>query len=84
MADALASCSHDFWGEVKHINQQPGGHSLVSTLDGVSGHVNISNVWSDKLQSLLNSSCNASCDVLCLTLVSLFLFVGSSIRTILS
>ena len=64
MTDALASSSCDFWGEVKHINQQPSGHVLVSFLDGVSGHDNITNLRSDKLLPLMDSSDTASCDAL--------------------
>ena len=60
MADALACSSRDFWGEVKHINRQPSGHGLIST----SGRDTSANLWSDKLQSLLNSSDTASCDAL--------------------
>ena len=47
MADALASSSRDFWGEVKRINRQPSGHGLVPTLECISGHDNIANLWSD-------------------------------------
>ncbi len=56
MASAFASSSsRDFWSEVKRINRKPGGHVSVSTIDGVSGDSNISELWSNKLQLLLNS-----------------------------
>ncbi len=56
MANALASStSRDFWKEVHRIHKHPRSCGSVPTVDGVSGDTHISELWSAKLQTLLNS-----------------------------
>ena len=47
--------SRNFWSEVKKVNKKPKGQSSVSSIDGVSGDLSISNLWGAKLRDLFSS-----------------------------
>ena len=56
MAEAFASCNaRNFWSEVKKVNKSSKGQSSISSIDGVSGDLPISNLWASKLCGLYNS-----------------------------
>ena len=47
--------SRNFWSEVKKVNKKSKGQSSVSSIDGVSGDLSISNLWGAKLRDLFSS-----------------------------
>ena len=56
MAEAFASCNaRNFWSEFKKVNKSSKGQSSISSIDGVSGDLPISNLWASKLCGLYNS-----------------------------
>ena len=56
MAEAFASHnSRNFWSEVKKVNKKSKGQVCVSSIDGVSGDLSISNLWATKLHDLFSS-----------------------------
>ena len=56
MAEAFASHnSRNFWSEVKKVNKKSKGQVCVSSIDGVSGDLSISNLWATKLRDLFSS-----------------------------
>ena len=72
MAATLASSnSKSFWQQVHHVNKsnKPPPASFV---DGVSGSNHISQLFSSKLENLLNSQPSTACDSLHSSLVSCF------------
>ena len=56
MAEAFVSRnSQNFWSEVKKVNKKSKRQSSVSSIDGVSGDLSISNLWGGKLRDLFSS-----------------------------
>ncbi len=65
MASALLSSkSREFWSEVKHVNRSRKKQSPVPSVDGVTGSNNIANLFSSKLDCLLNSQVSSGSGLL--------------------
>ena len=60
MAEAFAlRNSRNFWSEVKKVNKKSKGQLSVSSIDGVSSDLSISNLWAAEVHDLKMSWASA-------------------------